>query len=82
MPDCDTLHALVKEYRETRKILLNIEHRLMLAMAPEYDQLPLMGKVMYVSVGVRVGLSVSVCVHVLLLAMAPEHDQLPLMGKV
>jgi FKBP12-rapamycin complex-associated protein len=45
VPDCDTLHALVKEYRETRKILLNIEHRLMLAMAPEYDQLPLMGKV-------------------------------------
>lgn len=45
VPDCDTLHTLVKEYRETRKILLNIEHRLMLAMAPEFDQLPLMGKV-------------------------------------
>jgi FKBP12-rapamycin complex-associated protein len=45
VPDCDTLHALVKEYRETRKILLNIEHRLMLAMTPDYDQLPLMGKV-------------------------------------
>ena len=43
--DCDTMHGLVKEYRETRKILLNIEHRLMLAMTPDYDQLPLIGKV-------------------------------------
>jgi len=45
VPDCDTMHGLVKEYRETRKILLNIEHRLMLAMTPDYDQLPLIGKV-------------------------------------
>ena len=30
VPDTDTLHVLVKEYRESKKILLNIEHRLML----------------------------------------------------
>ena len=30
VPDTDTLHILIKEYREHRKILLNIEHRLML----------------------------------------------------
>ena len=41
----DTLHNLVKEYRETRKILLNIEHRIMLQMAPDYDNLTLMQKV-------------------------------------
>ena len=45
VPDCDTLHALVRDYRDSRKILLNIEQRLMLAMAPDYDNLQLMGKV-------------------------------------
>lgn len=41
----DTLHALIKEYRESRRILLNIEHRIMLQMAPDYDNLTLMQKV-------------------------------------
>lgn len=41
----DTLHALIKEYRESRRILLNIEHRIMLQMAPDYDSLTLMQKV-------------------------------------
>ena len=43
--NCDTLHALIRDYRETRKILLNLEHRLMLQMAPDYDNLMLMQKV-------------------------------------
>ncbi|KAK3046508.1 phosphatidylinositol kinase-related protein kinase tor1 [Extremus antarcticus] len=41
----DTLHVLIREYRESRKILLNIEHRIMLQMAPDYDNLTLMQKV-------------------------------------
>ncbi|QVM09071.1 phosphatidylinositol kinase- protein kinase tor1 [Coccidioides posadasii str. Silveira] len=41
----DTLHALIKEYRESRRILLNIEHRIMLQMAPDYESLTLMQKV-------------------------------------
>ncbi|WFD44630.1 non-specific serine/threonine protein kinase [Malassezia psittaci] len=41
----DTLHVLIKEYREQHKILLNIEHRLMLQMAPDYDNLTIMEKV-------------------------------------
>lgn len=41
----DTLHVLIKEYREQHKILLNIEHRLMLQMAPDYEHLPLMQRV-------------------------------------
>ena len=41
----DTLHVLIKEYREQHKILLNIEHRLMLQMAPDYDHMTLMQKV-------------------------------------
>jgi len=45
VPRSDTLHALVREYRVPRNILLNIEHRLMLHMAPDYDHLPLMHKV-------------------------------------
>lgn len=45
MPYSDTLHILIKDYRESRKILLNIEHRIMLQMAPDYDNLTLMQKV-------------------------------------
>ena len=45
VPNSDTLHLLIKEYRESRRILLNIEHRIMLQMAPDYDNLTLMQKV-------------------------------------
>lgn len=45
VPHCDTLHTLIKDYRERKKILLNIEHRIMLRMAPDYDHLTLMQKV-------------------------------------
>ncbi|KAG9238765.1 armadillo-type protein [Amylocarpus encephaloides] len=45
VPNSDTLHVLIREYRENRKILLNIEHRIMLQMAPDYDNLSLMQKV-------------------------------------
>ncbi|KAG5219647.1 phosphatidylinositol kinase- protein kinase [Salix suchowensis] len=43
--DSDTLHVLVRDYRETRKVLLNIEYRLMLQMAPDYENLILLQKV-------------------------------------
>lgn len=45
VPDSDTLHVLIRDYRDSRKILLNIEHRLMLQMAPDYDNLTLLQKV-------------------------------------
>ncbi|CAG7725809.1 unnamed protein product [Allacma fusca] len=45
VPHCDTLHTLIHDYREKKKILLNIEHRIMLRMAPDYDHLTLMQKV-------------------------------------
>ena len=45
LPHSDTFHNLIKEYREHRRILLNIEHRIMLQMAPDYDNLTLMQKV-------------------------------------
>lgn len=45
VPDCDTLHQLIREYRESRKILLNIEQRLMQQMAPMYDSLTLLQRV-------------------------------------
>lgn len=45
VPHTDTLHSLIRDYREKKKILLNIEHRLMLRMAPDYDHLTLMQKV-------------------------------------
>jgi len=45
VPNSDTLHNLIKEYRESRRILLNIENRIVIQMAPDYDSLTLMQKV-------------------------------------
>ena len=45
VPNCDTLHALIREHRDARKVPLNVEHRLMLTFAPDYDHLQLVGKV-------------------------------------
>ncbi|XP_055375785.1 serine/threonine-protein kinase Tor [Condylostylus longicornis] len=45
VPHCDTLHTLIKDYREKKKVLLNLEHRIMLRLAPDYDHLTLMQKV-------------------------------------
>jgi len=42
---CDTFHQLIRKYRDARKILLNIEHRLMLQMCSDYETLPLINKV-------------------------------------
>ncbi|GBE86637.1 Serine/threonine-protein kinase tor2 [Sparassis crispa] len=43
--DSDTMHVLVRDYRDSRKILLNIEYRLMLQMAPDYENLILLQKI-------------------------------------
>ena len=34
VPECDTLHSLVKQYREPRNILMNCEHKLIGGLAP------------------------------------------------
>ncbi|XP_059653076.1 serine/threonine-protein kinase TOR-like isoform X1 [Cornus florida] len=45
VPNCDTLHQLIREYRDARKITLNQENKYMLSFAPDYDHLPLIAKV-------------------------------------
>lgn len=45
VPHCDTLHTLIRDYREKRRKTLNSEHREMLKMAPDYDHLTLLQKV-------------------------------------
>jgi len=45
VPHCDTIHSLIRDYREKKKIMLNIEHRLMLQTSSDYDHLMLMQKV-------------------------------------
>ena len=45
VPQCDTLHALVRDHRMRRNIMINVEHRLMLHYAPDLDSLSLMQKV-------------------------------------
>jgi serine/threonine-protein kinase mTOR len=45
VPDCDTMHALVKTFRENRRVMPNVEHKVMLRVAPEPERLPLLHKV-------------------------------------
>jgi len=45
VPHCDTVHTLIRDYRESRGILLSAEHRLMLQFAPDYDNLTELQKV-------------------------------------
>jgi len=45
VPHCDTLHTLIKDHRDKKKILVNIEHRIMLRKAPNFDRLTIMQKV-------------------------------------
>ena len=45
VPGCDTMHTLVKEHREVRRVMPNIELRVMLRIAPEPDRLSLLHKV-------------------------------------
>ena len=45
VPHCDTIHSLIRDYREGRGVLLSIEHRLMMQFAPDYDNLLPLGKI-------------------------------------
>lgn len=45
VPDTDTVHTLIKQYREMRDIQLNVEQRLMLKMGPDFQTLTLIQKV-------------------------------------
>jgi len=45
VPNCDTLHALIKDYRDSKKALVTIEHRIILQMAPDFEHLPLIKKI-------------------------------------
>ena len=44
LEDCDTMHALIKEYRDARRILLNIEQKLMVDMSKNHQSLTLIQK--------------------------------------
>jgi len=45
VPHSDTFHVLIRDYRDARQIVLNMEHRLMMQMAPHLDTLTLPQKV-------------------------------------
>lgn len=45
VPNCDTMHALVKSYRDARKIVPNIEQRVMVRCVQEPERLTLLQKV-------------------------------------
>jgi len=43
--NCDTLNALVKQYREVRDVKMSVEHKLLSSKAPSYEKLTLQQKV-------------------------------------
>mmetsp|Transcript_26418 Transcript_26418/g.39200 ORF Transcript_26418/g.39200 Transcript_26418/m.39200 type:complete len:2632 (+) Transcript_26418:19-7914(+) len=43
--NCDTLNALVKQYREARDVKMNVEHKLTMTKAPCYEKLTVQQKV-------------------------------------
>ncbi|KAI8799565.1 hypothetical protein BJ742DRAFT_749830 [Cladochytrium replicatum] len=45
VPNLDTMHGLIKDYRKQLKIHLDLEYRLMNKMAANYEMLPLLGRV-------------------------------------
>jgi len=45
VPHTDTLHSLIRDYRQSKKTPLNLEHREMLKIASDYDLLTVMQKV-------------------------------------
>jgi len=45
VPSCDTIFELVKEFRESRNIPVNVEHRLVLEQSADFDQLTPIQKV-------------------------------------
>jgi len=45
VPHCDTLHSLIRDYRESKKVLLNMENREMMRLAPDYDLLTIQQKI-------------------------------------
>lgn len=45
VPHSDTLHSLIRDYRQARKVPLNMENREMLRIAPDFDLLTVMQKV-------------------------------------
>ena len=45
VPHSDPLHHVIKQYRDARKILLNIETKLMMKMAQDYPLLPVINKI-------------------------------------
>ncbi|GMM54893.1 phosphatidylinositol kinase-related protein kinase [Maudiozyma humilis] len=45
VPNSDTFHVLIREHRDANKVPLNIEHWVMLQMAPDYDNLTWLQKI-------------------------------------
>lgn len=45
VPNSDTFHVLIRDHRDSSKVPLNIEHWVMLQMAPDYDNLTLLQKI-------------------------------------
>lgn len=45
VPHTETIHSHIRDYRESKKIVLNMENREMMKMAPDYDFLTVLQKI-------------------------------------
>ncbi|VEL34619.1 unnamed protein product [Protopolystoma xenopodis] len=53
VPNSDTLHSLIRDYREKAGVVLNQEHREMLRLAPDFDRLNIIQKTEVFEQGLR-----------------------------
>ncbi len=44
VPNCDTLHQLIKEYRSSNNVIQNVEHRLMFTLCPKFETATFLNK--------------------------------------
>lgn len=51
--NCDTLHSLIREYREKKRIILNLEHKIITKLAPDYEHLTPIQKVQIFELAIR-----------------------------
>ena len=76
VPDHDTLHVLIRDHREAHKVILNVEHRLMLQVCLQWHGLQPHTHVVDFSWNCRLHRNLMV------LQMAPDYDNLTLMQKI
>ncbi len=51
--NCDTLHSLIREYRDKKRLILNFEHKIITKLAPDYEHLTPIQKVQIFELAIK-----------------------------